>query len=86
MFWKSFNVALAPLSVLATLQFQDTHQLGDFFVLDVSKRQRSRGCLRRWDRDKIMHRHMHIVTRQHPAAGSGVLSEPRRRRRSNSRL
>lgn len=51
MFWKSFNVPLVSLSVSATLQFQDAHQLGDFFVLDVSKRQRSRGCLRRRDRD-----------------------------------
>lgn len=81
MFWKSFNVPLAYLSVPATLQFSDTHQLGDFFVLDVSRRQSIRGCLRRRDRDRKKKKHRHV-----DCVRSGVLSDPGRRRRRNSRL
>lgn len=50
-FWESFDIPLAPSSVPAPRQFPDTHQLGDFFVLDVPKRQSSRDC-RQWREEK----------------------------------
>lgn len=90
MFWKSFNVPLASLSVSATVQFPDTHQLGDFFVLDVSKRQSFCSCLWRWDRaekkEEAQARARSDVTTPRSRQRSGVLTEPGRRRRRNSRL